>query len=75
MRSQPHLIVVDIDREPAAEQGHRSDRGLPGAAVLALLALVPLAVYFPAAVVVAGLVAAIALLAHHLCSPGPGARG
>jgi hypothetical protein len=74
MRSQPHVHVIDIDSDGGPDPEADSGGGLRGAVLLALLTLVPLAVYVPAAVVVAGGVALLAILAHHLCSPGPGAR-
>ena len=68
------MIVIDIDSDAGRDPEPGSGRSLRGAALVALLALVPLAVYVPAAVVTVGVVALMAVLAHHLCSPGPSAR-
>ena len=70
MRSQPHMIVVDIESGAGRDSEVRPERGLPGATLVALLTLVSLAVYVPAAVVGVALVAVLALVAHHLCAVG-----
>ena len=54
MDSPPHIVVVDIEEATARASG---GSGIAGAMLLALLLLVPVAVYVPWVVVFAGVVA------------------